>query len=50
MKVEWTSQAATELDQMLAYIAAEDAVAAGLVAARAEGRGEHSSFPESRPT
>lgn len=34
MKIEWTAQAAAELDRMLAYIAAEDLGAAGLVAER----------------
>ncbi len=34
MKVEWTAEAAAELDHMLAYIAAQDAEAAGLVAER----------------
>jgi len=34
MRIEWTAQAAAELDHMLAHIAAEDVAAAGLVAER----------------
>ena len=34
MKIEWTVEASTELDHMLAYIAAKDTDAAGLVAKR----------------
>ena len=34
MRVEWTAEASAELDHMLAYIAAQDASAAALVAER----------------
>ncbi len=35
MKVEWTAEASTELDRILAYIASQDIAAASLVADRA---------------
>ena len=34
MRIEWTAEAVAELDHMLAYVAAEDAGAAGLIAER----------------
>jgi plasmid stabilization system protein ParE len=34
MRIEWTEEAAAELDRMLAYIAAQDVSAAALVAGR----------------